>query len=283
MGVDQVEYKLNIIGKIIHKSKSTLKEYFIIHKYKNFIESSIKYFGVRLTIILIACIRLPFKLVFTQQSTIKAKIPDSNTYLLLRLFLADLKTFYDIFLDNNYDFDCESAKYIIDAGAHIGLSAVFFACKYPEAKILSIEPEDSNYEMLVSNTKHFPNIKTIKAALWSHRTLVNIANPKAASWAFQMSETADKNEIIAINVEEAMFELDTDYIDILKMDIEGSEIEVFQSSGSWIDRVKFIILELHDKHYPGCTQAMENAIQGRNILRQTHGDNTLLTQQNHNL
>jgi len=281
LGVDQVEYKLNMIGKIIHKFKSTLKEYIILYKYKYFIESSIKYFGIRLT--LIACIKLLLKPVFTQQLTIKAKIPDSNTYLLLRQFLPDLKIFYDIFMNHNYDFDCESPKYIIDAGAHIGLSTVFFSCKYPEATILAIEPEDSNFEMLVSNTKDFPNIKTIKAALWSHRTLVNIANPKATSWAFQVSETADKNEIIAINVEDAMFELGTDYIDILKMDIEGSEIEVFQSSSSWIDRVKFIILELHDRNRPGCTQAMENAIKGRNSLRQIHGDNILLTQQNHNL
>lgn len=270
-----------MIGKIVRKFKSTLRGYIVISKYKYFIEWYINHFGIRLAFIIY--IQLLLKSVFTQQLTIKAKIPDSDIYISLRPLLPDLNTFDEIFIDHNYDFNCESAEYIIDAGAHIGLAAVFFACKYPEAKILSIEPEDSNYEILVSNTKQFPNIKTIKAALWNHRTLVSITNSKAASWAFQVTEAADNNETIAINVEDAMYELDTDYIDILKMDIEGSEKEVFQDCSSWIDRVKFIILELHDRYYPGCTQAMENAIKGRNFLRQKHGENTLLTQQNHNL
>jgi FkbM family methyltransferase len=55
---------------------------------------------------------------------------------------------------------------IIDAGANIGLSALFFANKYPDAKIFAIEPEETNYKLLELNTKPYNNVCLIKAALW---------------------------------------------------------------------------------------------------------------------
>jgi FkbM family methyltransferase len=55
---------------------------------------------------------------------------------------------------------------IIDAGANVGLCAVFYANRFPDARIIAIEPEPSNYEMLKKNTAPYPNITTVHAALW---------------------------------------------------------------------------------------------------------------------
>jgi len=261
-------------ANIILNLKSRIKR-FIPEKHKYFIEWHIKHFGVRSA--RIEYVKLLLKSILYCKPTVKVKVPGFNAYLLLRPSPPDLYTFHYIFTKHEYDFDCGSVEYIIDAGANIGLASVFFGLKYPEAKILSVEPEDSNYKLLVANTKRFPNIKTIKAALWSHNTSVNIVNPDASECEYQVSETNDKNEIAAITVEDAMSELDTERIDILKMDIEGSEIEVFRTSGSWIDKIGAIVLETHDRYRPGCTQALETAIRGREfVINKLKDSNVLL-------
>jgi hypothetical protein len=49
------------------------------------------------------------------------------------------------------------------------------------------------------------------------------------------------------------------HIDILKVDIEGSEKEVFENSSTWIDRIRVIVIELHDRYKKGCSQAVWRA------------------------
>ena len=55
---------------------------------------------------------------------------------------------------------------IIDAGANVGLSAVFYANRFPNARIIAIEPEPSNYEMLKRNVVPYSNVTPVQAALW---------------------------------------------------------------------------------------------------------------------
>ena len=49
-------------------------------------------------------------------------------------------------------------------------------------------------------------------------------------------------------------------IDLLKLDIEGSELEVFQENTGWLDKVTAINIELHDHIKPGCSNAFEAAV-----------------------
>jgi hypothetical protein len=57
-----------------------------------------------------------------------------------------------------------------------------------------------------------------------------------------------------------MRECGVDRIDLLKLDIEGSEKEVLSDSDSWIRHVSAISMELHDRFIPGCSRAFFNAI-----------------------
>jgi FkbM family methyltransferase len=255
---------------------------FTPEEYKYYIEWLIKNFGMKRA--LKQYVKLFIKNILLGEHYVMIKVPDSNFYLTMRPTLADLETYRYVFMKQEYEYDYTDAEYIIDAGAHIGLVSTFFSLKYPEAKILSIEPEDTNYQLLVTNTKRFPNIKPIKAALWSHKTFVNILNSDVADWEYRVAAAQNNSGITAITVEDAMSDLGAEHIDILKIDIEGAEIEVFKTSNSWIDRIKSIILETHDRFRPGCTQAVETAITGRNfdllelpgciaLVRQQESDN----------
>ena len=153
----------------------------------------------------------------------------------------------------------------MDAGANIGLASVFFANRYPDARILSLEPEKSNYEMLVRNAAPYPNIKAVRGALWSETTELSVIDPGFGSWGFQVgtqngaTSRASDQTVHTFSVETILRDFGVEKIDILKIDIEGSELEIFQTASRWIDRVDSLVVELHEQLRPGCSRAFYNA------------------------
>ena len=80
---------------------------------------------------------------------------------------SDVHVYKEVIEKEEYDFiSSHEPRVIIDAGANIGLAAVYFARKFPNAKIISIEPEKNNFFFLQQNTKNYPNIIVMQAALW---------------------------------------------------------------------------------------------------------------------
>jgi hypothetical protein len=77
--------------------------------------------------------------------------PFSGGSVFIRPGTTDQSVYQQIFESKDYDFELNDPKFIIDAGAHIGLSSIFFANKYPSSTIIAIEPEPSNFTMLCKN------------------------------------------------------------------------------------------------------------------------------------
>jgi FkbM family methyltransferase len=193
---------------------------------------------------------------------------------------ADLSVFEEVFRQNGYDFDLPSEpRIIVDAGAHIGLMSVALTHRYPEARIIAIEPEGGNFRILCEQAKRHPRIEPLRAALWARDTEIQIANPTAATWSFRTEERGDgiQEAIPAISLPTLMTRYKLERIDLLKMDIEGAEADVLASADEWIDRVDTLVVELHDRHRPGCSAALERAIAGRGFTRQSTGENVVLT------
>ena len=180
----------------------------------------------------------------------------------LRIDTSDFCAYRDvlIFRTKCYDPAIPSfvPKTIVDAGAHVGMASISFALKYPGARVIAIEPEPSNFAALVRNTAPYKMITPIQAALWSQDGEVALgpsnAHPKGA---FQIVRNGSQ-KVRAITVETAMREAGIDSIDLLKVDIEGAEVEVFETC-PWIANVQVIAIELHDRIRPGCTAAVQIA------------------------
>ena len=190
---------------------------------------------------------------------------------------ADLYAFDQIFTSKDYNLDLGEPEYVVDAGAHIGLSAVYFACKWPEATIVAIEPESANYEILLMNTSSYPNIKPLQAGLWSKKTKLKIQDSNLGTWGFRVSESQSDEGIPAIGVKDIIEDFRLPKIDILKMDIEGSEVEVLSRNNSWIDNVQTLIIELHDRFQPGCSEALEKAFIDYDYCKSVSGENIVFT------
>ena len=184
----------------------------------------------------------------------------------LRSPSSDVSIYKQIFIDQEYN--CilkKSPEIIVDAGANIGLSAIYFAKKYPKSKILAIEPEINNFNLLKENTAKYKNIVPIQAALWNKNTKISIANPEGSSCAFITKEDKNSkksNKVQAITVDKIIKDYKLKQIDILKIDIEGAEKEVFEDTSKWINKVNCIAAELHDRFKPGCSRSFYNGTNG---------------------
>lgn len=183
-----------------------------------------------------------------------------------RLGTTDLKTFSQVFGKNEYDSFSfvTSPKWIVDGGGNIGFAALFFARKFPTAKIITIEPSAENFEVLKANVAHYPNVIPVHAALWNESGTIDLVDPGSGNWGFETGNDGQGHPVVetvdALTVSDVIAKFQLGEIDLLKLDIEGSEREVMADSNEWIGRVRALVVELHEHMRSGCRAAWESAI-----------------------
>ena len=109
---------------------------------------------------------------------VEVSVSGHGSPLWVRPNTSDIAVLHQVFIEKCYDLpELETAGLIIDGGANVGYASIWFALRYPGARILAVEPEASNFELLQSNTRHLPAIHAMRAAIWSQRCQLAIANP----------------------------------------------------------------------------------------------------------
>ena len=132
-----------------------------------------------------------------------------------------------------------------------------------DAKIIAIEPEQSNFELLKENTSPYPNIIPVQAALWNRNEEINLVDPGLGKWGFMTDEKKPSGKspdnvchtVKALTVDRIIEDYGLKRVNILKVDIEGAEKEVFSDTSAWIGSVDSIIVELHERMKPGCNRS----------------------------
>ncbi len=146
----------------------------------------------------------------------------------------------------------EATPLIVDLGGNIGLSPLYLSAMWPEAQVVTLEPEEQNFTLLEENIGQRKRIDVILAGAASGATRLNIVDPKAGKNAFQ-TETSGDGSIPGITINEIL----TNYCAndcipfAVKIDIEGAEAELFLGNADWMDEFPLIIIELHDWLFPG--------------------------------
>mgnify|MGYP006101779395 FL=1 len=211
------------------------------------------------------------------------KMPNILHPIALRPRTSDLPTFDQVFLGLEYNINFTfKIERIIDAGGNIGLAAIYFANKYPNAKITSVEPEKDNFKMCVKNTKNYNNVTPVQKALSnSNGEELYIKDSGLGSWAFttvsKREGIPESNKVLTINIEEILNQNNWDIVDIVKIDIEGAEKELFDSNFErWIPKTKCIIIELHDRMKKGCSKSFFKTISQYNFSCELRGENLIL-------
>jgi FkbM family methyltransferase len=160
----------------------------------------------------------------------------------------------EIFTNNCYYFDSDTPNpYIIDVGAYIGLSVLYFKREYPNSKITAFEPNPFTLELLKENifNNNIEDVDIHNSAIWINDCNKNIFVDNTGYERFSVASFLPK--AWSSNVESSPIEVECEkldpylnnVVDLLKLDIEGAEQKVLKSIQKYFIKIKNIIVEFH--------------------------------------
>jgi FkbM family methyltransferase len=201
----------------------------------------------------------------------------------MRKGTSDFKVFKQVMAFGQYNYrglNGRPVETIIDLGANIGLSAVYFKTKYPNAKVIAVEPEVHNYHLMVKNISGLNNVYTLCNAIWYEDKDLGIFDAGRGEYGFRVVEPQGTQVGVTtgITINDIVKKYNLTSIDILKVDIEGAEKELFSHNyQEWLPKVRCIMIELHDGDHPGCTTAVFRAIANREFNLFCQGENLIIS------
>jgi FkbM family methyltransferase len=148
---------------------------------------------------------------------------------------------------------------IVDIGANIGAFSVLAATMYPDCVIRAFEPERDNHTLLVRNVAAYgfqDRIQILRVAVTADRKGVSLYPGQGLSHACTVGDGClahpdhgtDRVWCDSVTLTDALDGLDS--VDLLKVDCEGSEFEIFAGSAETLDKVRALRMEIHDYRTP---------------------------------
>ena len=198
----------------------------------------------------------------------------------LRARTSDPFVFRQIMIENEYlplkDLRVET---ILDLGANIGLASAWFLNRFPAATVFAVEAAADNYPTCKENLAQYGSrARVLHGAAWSSRETLTLRRKScAADNSVHESGTGHPDEVqvegwdIASLIEMSGFK----QVDLLKIDIEGAEAEVFRADVSqWLGRVRNLCIELHGEE---CRKAFFGALAGYDFEHTQSGELDICT------
>ncbi len=158
--------------------------------------------------------------------------------------LSFIWQFKEIFTDNSYLFNTDTIQPVIfDCGANIGTSVLYFKRMFPSAKVKAFEADPKIVELLKQNVSanQLDNVEIIGKAVWVNNDGVEFSQEGADGSSIFGNE--NKIKISSVRLKNLLD--GEDKIDLLKMDIEGAEVEVLKDCDSSLKKAKHIFIEFH--------------------------------------
>lgn len=198
------------------------------------------------------------------------RVPGFPFSIHLRDALGDHATFWQCVVDNQYDFSRfpqaerlietynrmtknGEIPLIIDCGANIGLASLWLAKMFPLARIVAVEPDTDNFNLLCTNLQPLGDrIRTLHGGIWNCGGHLVITNPNAGSAAYRVAhvEHPAPNTIRAYSIPDICQMEGVVAPFITKIDIEGAQQALFSDNTDWVSGTHLIMLELDDWQMP---------------------------------
>jgi len=176
--------------------------------------------------------------------------PTTTTFLNKNLRITDNASFLflkqELFEAQVYKFSCDSPEpFIIDCGANVGLSIIYFKEIFPNASIIAFEPDEKVFDVLKFNIDSFKleNVNLFQKACWSETTTLEFFSEGADGGRQAMKGDAIKRieKVETIRLKDYLIRK----VDFLKIDIEGAELEVLKDAKENLNLVEKIFVEYH--------------------------------------
>lgn len=164
------------------------------------------------------------------------------------LFYVDLHSVYwqarQIFINRLYDVKISTdSPVIVDCGAHIGLATLFFGHRFPSARIHAFEADPAIAETLSLNVASFglSGVTVHHRAAWTHEGTVRFS-ASGDDAGYVAAGAATGKDISTTRLRDLVEGRD---VDLLKLDIEGSEFAVLEDCDGALAGVHSLIVEVH--------------------------------------
>ncbi len=160
--------------------------------------------------------------------------------------IADSKSFlwmYDeIFEREIYSFRARvEAPYIIDCGANIGLSVLYFKRLYPQSRVVAFEPDQKIFDILNRNIQNsgYGSVDLHRCAVWTSET--NLSFMREGADGGRLAGPGDSNDVLVPTVR--LRDYLSQPVDFLKLDIEGAEVDVLADCANELQNVDTLFVE----------------------------------------
>ena len=183
------------------------------------------------------------------------KYPSSDIWVYNHIFGYEKEYKYVCDLYNEY-FKKKEKILIVDAGANVGYASLYFANEFKDSKIVAIEPESSNYNMIHRNIE-INNLETrifpIKKALWYNNTFLQLFTEDKNNWGFcvdDVKENNSNNTIETITFNDILKSQNADFVNIFKIDIECAEFQIFldvERCEDILTKTELVAIEIHER------------------------------------
>lgn len=152
----------------------------------------------------------------------------------------------DIYEQEIYRFPSSTERpFIIDGGANIGLSVIYFKELYPQARVVAFEPDDQIYAVLERNVQAGgggDDVELLCRALWSSQTSLTFMSEGADGGRVARPQDANNKVVETVRLRDY---LGGRRVDLLKLDIEGAETEVLLDCADRLGNVERLFVEYH--------------------------------------
>jgi len=207
--------------------------------------------------------------------------------LFLRLGTTDPYVYSQIFVEKEYDSQLireVSPSVVIDLGAYAGYSTFFFSKLFPNALIVAVEANSQNFELLEATFSNQDRVKVIHAAI--HNTdeqYLEIMTGNDGLWgtrAVKMGSESVSHDTVTVKTISlqkilSRYDLLTNRDMLLKVDIEGGELEALDTNLSLWEYFEVIAIETYERIRPGCTLTFET-VSSHYQTRDFRGDLTFV-------
>jgi FkbM family methyltransferase len=171
-----------------------------------------------------------------------------------------------------------NVKLIVDCGANVGVTSYYLLHRYPNARLIALEPDAGNYMLCRRNLEAFGSrAVVIRGALWPECRPLRISPSSRArgSWALSVEPAeAHDGEVEGLTLSELLKRAGVEPpIDLLKIDIEGAETEVFRAGGECLTLARHLVIELHS---PAARTTFAAALAPFDYTREESGESTIV-------
>lgn len=213
--------------------------------------------------------------VITNKQLFGIKIGNYKIWLRKGSSASSIMTYLEIFKEKVHmklsGFTGKKESIIFDIGANEGFYTLAMKRNNPNLKIVSVEPAPSTFKVLKKNiiSNHLKNIILINKILTSKKgktpfeivpeaTAISATNITMQKRPWLDTRRIKKITINSTTLSDLCKQLKINHISILKLDVEGSELEILKSSKSLLKNIKKIVIEWHSKKLrKGCKEFLK--------------------------